>query len=44
MKFTDFKAAYHARTIPDVISVHANQPVELTNDYDAVRRAIDHVQ
>ena len=44
LKFTDFKAAYHARTIPDVASVHTNQPVELTNNYDAVRRAIDRVQ
>ena len=44
LKFTDFKAAYHARAISDVASVHANQPVELTNDYDAVRRAIDRVQ
>ena len=43
LKFTDFKAAYHGHALPDIAAVHANQPVELPNDYDAVRRAIDHV-
>ena len=41
LKFTDFKRGYHERTLPDVPAAHANLPVELPDDYDAVRRAID---
>jgi threonine synthase len=41
LKFTDFKLDYHERRLPNVTSLHANTPVELPNDYDAVRRAID---
>ena len=41
LKFTDFKVAYHARTLVGVPTTRANGPVELPNDYDAVRRAID---
>jgi threonine synthase len=41
LKFTDFKVAYHAGSLPGIASELANKPVELPNDYDAVRRAID---
>jgi threonine synthase len=41
LKFTDFKVAYHSGTLAGVPSTRANRPVELPNDYDAVRRAID---
>ena len=41
LKFTDFKLGYHERRLPDVPATWANVPVELPNDYDAVRRAID---
>ena len=41
LKFTDFKRRYHERTLPGVPAAHANLPVELPDDYDAVRRAID---
>jgi threonine synthase len=41
LKFTDFKVAYHAGTLAGVNSRLANKPVELPNDYDAVRRAVD---
>jgi threonine synthase len=41
LKFTDFKVAYHSGSLAGVSSSRANKPVELPNDYDAVRRAID---
>ncbi len=41
LKFTDFKVAYHSRTLADITPAYANAPVELPHDYDAVRRAID---
>jgi threonine synthase len=41
LKFPEFKIAYHTRSLPGVEPRHANPPVELPNDYDAVRRAID---
>jgi threonine synthase len=41
LKFTDFKVAYHSGTLAGVPSERANRPVELPNDYDAVRRAVD---
>lgn len=41
LKFTDFKIGYHAGSLAGVAPVYANGPVELPNDYDAVRRAID---
>ena len=40
-KFTDFKVAYHSGTLAGVNSRLGNKPVELPNDYDAVRRAVD---
>src|SRR5438874_2417099 len=42
LKFTDFKVAYHSGTLAGVTSRLGNKPVELPNDYDAVRRAVDH--
>jgi threonine synthase len=44
LKFTDFKVGYHAGSLPAIASPHANPPVELPNDYDAVRRALDRVR
>jgi threonine synthase len=41
LKFTDFKVAYHQGGLAGVSARLANEPVELPNDYDAVRRAID---
>ena len=41
LKFSEFKTAYHTNRLQGVTSRHANPPVELPNDYDAVRRAID---
>jgi len=43
LKFTEFKVAYHTRTLAGVSPWHANPPVELPNSYDAVRHAIDEV-
>ena len=41
LKFTEFKVAYHTSALDGVTPRYANPPVELPNDYDAVRRAID---
>ena len=41
LKFSEFKTAYHTRTLAGIDVRHANPPVELPNDYDAVRRAIE---
>jgi threonine synthase len=41
LKFSEFKTAYHTSGLQGVIARHANPPVELPNDYDAVRRAIE---
>jgi threonine synthase len=43
LKFTDFKVRYHDRQLPGVPAPFANRPVELPDDYDAVRRAIEAV-
>jgi len=41
LKFSDFKSSYHAGTLPGVESPrHANRPIELADDYDAVRDAV----
>jgi threonine synthase len=40
LKFPEFKQRYHDGLLP-LESRFANQPVELANDYDAVRRAVD---
>ncbi len=44
LKFTDFKLQYHEGRLEGVNPEYTNKPVELPNDYDAVRRAIDHVR
>jgi threonine synthase len=41
LKFTDFKVGYHSGTLAGVNTRLSNKPVELPNDYDAVRRAVD---
>jgi threonine synthase len=41
LKFTDFKIGYHEGTLAGIESHHANGPVLLPNDYDAVLHAID---
>ena len=41
LKFTEFKRQYHATALDDVTPDYANLPVELPEDYDAVRRAVD---
>jgi threonine synthase len=41
LKFSDFKTAYHTNRLDGIASRLANPPVELPNDYDAVRGAID---
>ncbi len=39
--FTGFKVDNHERTLADVISRHANPPLELPAEPSAVRKAID---
>jgi threonine synthase len=39
LKFQEFKQRYHEETLP-LPSEHANRPVPLPNDFDAIRRAI----
>jgi threonine synthase len=41
LKFTEFKVAYHTADSGTSSRRFANPPIELPNDYDAVRRAID---
>jgi threonine synthase len=43
LKFAEFKVAYHTGTLEGVAPRYANPPLELPNDFDAVRRAIDRV-
>jgi threonine synthase len=43
LKFTDFKVGYHAERLNGVRPALANPPIELPNDYDAVRRAVERV-
>ena len=43
LKFTDFKRKYHEQALAEVSTDHANLPIELPRDYDAVRRAVDGV-
>jgi len=40
LKFTDFKIRYHQKALKDIVPQHANQPIELPADYQAVRKAI----
>ncbi len=39
LKFPEFKQRYHEGTLP-MAADWANRPVEVANDYDAVRRAL----
>ena len=41
LKFTDFKLGYHRGSLPQLSSSLANVPIELSNDYDAVRKQVD---
>jgi len=41
LKFTDFKIKYHSPDAALASRPYANPPMELPNDYDAVRRAVD---
>ena len=41
LKFTRFKVDYHEQTLADVVARHANPPLELPADVQAVSRAID---
>src|SRR5262249_22522367 len=41
LKFTDFKITYHSPDAAIGSRPYANPPVELPNDYDQVRRAVD---
>lgn len=41
LKFSQFKIDYHEQTLRNVISTHANPPLELPAESDAVRRALD---
>ena len=41
LKFTGFKVGYHEETLADVVARHANPPLELPADVQAVSRAID---
>jgi threonine synthase len=43
LKFSEFKTAYHTEGLAGIRGRYANPPVELPNDYDAVRSAIDRV-
>lgn len=43
LKFTDFKLGYHKGALPELSSSLANVPIELSNDYDAVRKQVDHL-
>ncbi|MCR4406182.1 MAG: threonine synthase [Anaerolineae bacterium] len=41
LKFTNFKVGYHDQNLDEVISRHANPPLELRADYSAVSEAIN---
>jgi threonine synthase len=41
LKFTRFKVDYHQERLENVVARHANPPVELSPNLDAVNRAID---
>ena len=41
LKFSEFKTGYHTHTLAGITPRYANPPVELPNDYDAVRRAVE---
>jgi threonine synthase len=41
LKFTDFKVGYHEGTLKGIGRTCGNKPIDLPDDYDAVRRALD---
>jgi threonine synthase len=41
LKFSEFKVGYHKGALDGVASRHANPPLDLPAELDAVRRAID---
>ena len=41
LKFTDFKLGYLKGSLPELSSALSNLPIELSNDYDAVRQQVD---
>jgi threonine synthase len=41
LKFSEFKTGYHTHALEGITPRHANPPIELPDDYDAVRRAVD---
>ena len=43
LKFTEFKVGYHTDALAGVTPTSRNTPVELPNDFDAVRTAVDHL-
>jgi threonine synthase len=43
LKFAEFKVGYHAERLNGVRPALANPPIDLPNDYDAVRRAVERV-
>ena len=43
LKFTDFKLGYHEGRLPGVTPRNPNLPIDLPNDYDAVRKAVSAV-
>lgn len=44
LKFTDFKLGYHNKTLPNIKSDHSNQPLELPNNYDTLRKELDKIE
>jgi len=41
LKFSNFKVDYHKEVLREVVSTHANPPIELPADLDTVRRVLD---
>ena len=41
LKFTDLKRSYHENALGEIPTTHANLPINLPNDYDAVRQVVD---
>ncbi len=41
LKFTDFKLGYHKGLLPELSPTLSNVPIELSNNYDAVRKQVD---
>ncbi len=40
LKFTDFKVRYHEGRLPGADSKNGNRPIELPNDFEAVKKAV----